>query len=331
MHLRRVFPHNRASNIDSSSAAAAIIRAAAIMVAVGVDHFLGEPPARFHPVVWIGRALSAVGAPWPRLRPLQAFAAGAACWLAGAGLSGAVAWFAVSSIRLLIGTSSPLAMLAAPLLIGLLLKPLLAWRMLRDEVLAVNRALDSGLQAGRTQLRGLVSRDTSALSEREVRESTLESLAENLNDSLVAPLFWFAVGGLPAAALYRFANTADAMWGYRGAWEWAGKWAAHADDALSYLPARLTALLIALSARHWPSRLGQVARVTPSPNGGWPMGMLAIALNVQLSKSGVYVLNPAGAPAQAHHLLEALRLCERCAWIGAALAAAMSFLICLWL
>jgi adenosylcobinamide-phosphate synthase len=312
-------------------AVAGIIRAAAIMVAVGVDHFFGEPPPRLHPVVWIGRALSAAGAPWPRLRPLCAFAAGAAFWLAGAALSGAVAWLAVSSIRLLIGTASPLAMVAAATLIGLMLKPLLAWRMLHDEVLAVDRAVESGLEAGRTRLRRLVSRDTSALTEREVRESALESLAENLNDSLVAPLVWFAVGGLPAAALYRFANTADAMWGYRGAWEWAGKWAARADDAMSYVPARLTALLMALSARHWPSRLGQVARVTPSPNGGWPMGMLAIALNVRLSKPGVYVLNPAGSAAEAHHLRDALRLCGRCAWISAALAAAMSFSVCRWL
>jgi adenosylcobinamide-phosphate synthase len=85
----------------------------------------------------------------------------------------------------------------------------------------------------------------------QVRESAIESLAENLNDSVVAPLFWFALLGLPGAALYRFANTADAMWGYPGMrggryWQWAGKWAARADDVLSWLPARITALLLAV-------------------------------------------------------------------------------------
>jgi adenosylcobinamide-phosphate synthase len=146
----------------------------------------------------------------------------------------------------------------------------------------------------------------------------------------VAPLFWFTVGGLPAAALYRFANTADAMWGYRGDWEWAGKWAARADDLLSYLPARLTAALIAMSALHLPSDLRKVARVTPSPNGGWPMGMLALALNVRLSKPGVYVLNPAGSPAEAPHLSEGLRVCKRTAWLTIALSAATSFMVRPW-
>jgi adenosylcobinamide-phosphate synthase len=78
---------------------------------------------------------------------------------------------------------------------------------------------------------GWVSREVDHLSADEVRQSAIESLAENLNDSVVAPLFWFALAGLPGAALYRFANTADAMWGYPGMrggryWQWAGKWAA---------------------------------------------------------------------------------------------------------
>ena len=88
--------------------------------------------------------------------------------------------------------------------------------MLRDEVAAVEAALAESLDAGRARLARLVSRDVAALERREVRESAIESLAENLNDSVVAPLFWFVLLGLPGAALYRFANTADAMWGYRG-------------------------------------------------------------------------------------------------------------------
>src|SRR5690606_3824928 len=127
------------------------------------------------------------------------------------------------------------------LALGLLLKPMFSWRMLRDEVHAVEQALGESLAAGRARLAWLVSRDVSALDASQVRESAIESLAENLNDSVVAPLFWFAVAGLPGAALYRFANTADAMWGYRGErhgrdWTWAGKWAARADDLLSWLP-----------------------------------------------------------------------------------------------
>src|SRR5690606_19461691 len=138
------------------------------------------------------------------------------------------------------------------------------------------------------------------------RESVIESLAENLNDSVVAPLFWFVLFGLPGVALYRFANTADAMWGYpgwRGSgararwWLWAGKWAARADDAMSWVPARLTAaMLLGVQAAAGrvvsPGSVRRAARLTPSPNGGWPMGAMALALGVRLGKPGAYVLNP---------------------------------------
>ncbi|MEO5658951.1 MAG: cobalamin biosynthesis protein, partial [Polaromonas sp.] len=104
---------------------------------------------------------------------------------------------------------------------------------------------------------------------------------------------------------YRFANTADAMWGYRGMyrgqhWEWAGKWAAWADDALSWLPARLTALLLALVAGGLPFKMLRAqARKTPSPNSGWPMAAMALAVGISLGKPGVYTLNATGRAAQA--------------------------------
>ena len=192
----------------------------------------------------------------------------------------------------------------AALLLGLALKPMLAWAMLRSEVQAVEVALGQSLDAGRQRLAMLVSRDTTNLSETEVRESAIESLAENLNDSVVAPIFWFVLFGLPGAAVYRFANTADAMWGYRGLrlgvnWEWAGKWAARADDVLSCLPARITALLLKLLGQGVEYRtLGVEARKTPSPNSGWPMAAMALALGVRLQKPGVYVLNPSGRPTE---------------------------------
>lgn len=192
--------------------------------------------------------------------------------------------------------------LAAALLLGLALKPMLAWAMLRTEVQAVETALGQSLDAGRLRLAMLVSRDTTNLSETEVRESAIESLAENLNDSVVAPIFWFVLFGLPGAAIYRFANTADAMWGYRGLrngvnWEWAGKWAARADDVLSWLPARITALLLKLVSHGIDFKtLSLEARKTPSPNSGWPMAAMALALGVRLQKPGVYVLNPSGRP-----------------------------------
>ncbi|HUA23218.1 MAG TPA: adenosylcobinamide-phosphate synthase CbiB [Steroidobacteraceae bacterium] len=300
----------------------ASLRAGAVVVAFALDRLFGEPPARVHPVVWMGKALGAIGAPWPRLTSRGQFLCGAAAWIAGCCAVAAVAALAVTMLRRL-PQLPPWVLLMRILLLGILLKPLLAWRMLRDETAGVERSLATGLEAGRQRLSRLVSRDTRRLSVAEIRESALESLAENLNDSLVAPLFWFTLGGLPAAALYRFANTADAMWGYRERWEWAGKWAARADDVLSYVPARLTALLLALAGRRSPSGLGAIARVTPSPNGGWPMGMLALALGVRLRKPGVYALNADGPEPRAEDTGRAIGICSGAAWLAVAISAAV--------
>lgn len=287
-------------------------------VALAVDQRLGEPAVRYHPVVWMGRYLECSGS-WvqlrsnqdPQQRDLQAFWLAAAGWLAGAALVGLLAWALQMAVLQLPWW------LAVPAL-GFLLKPLLAWAMLQSEVRAVEAALGQSLEAGRSRLAFLVSRDVASLNATQVRESAIETLAENLNDSVVAPLFWFALLGLPGAALYRFANTADAMWGYPGLykgrnWAWAGKWAARVDDALSWMPARITALLLLLAGwlkglRHLrlAGQLPLEAARTPSPNSGWPMAAMALVLGVGLRKHGVYVLNADGSEAQSAHLEQAV-------------------------
>jgi len=282
--------------------------ALALLVALAVDRWWGEPRLRLHPVVWMGNYLGAVGA-WvqrhalqqPEVRDFKAFWLAALVWIAGAAMVSGAAW--ALQVALL-----TLPWWAAGLGLGLALKPLLAWAMLQSEVLAVEAALAESLDAGRERLRWLVSREVAQLTDTQVRESAIETLAENLNDSVVAPIFWFVLLGLPGAALYRFANTADAMWGYPGVykgqnWAWAGKWAARVDDVLSWLPARITALLLllvagvhgAVVARQLPAQ----ARQTPSPNSGWPMAAMALNLDVALRKPGVYVLNPQGRAAVA--------------------------------
>ncbi|MBT9477069.1 adenosylcobinamide-phosphate synthase CbiB [Polaromonas sp.] len=296
----------------------ALIFAAAILLAFAIDHYLGEPAARWHPVVWMGNYLGWAGRHLQRFTrqalnhasDYKAFSLGALAWSAGAAIVCVASWALQKGLLALPDALGPIpgGVLAA-LLLGLALKPLLAWAMLRSEVLAVENALSpaqgGSLAAGRERLSWLVSRDVTHLTETQVRESAIETLAENLNDSVVAPIFWFVLLGLPGAALYRFANTADAMWGYRGTyrgqhWEWAGKWAAWADDALSWLPARLTALLLALVTGGVSFRaLRLEARKTPSPNSGWPMAAMALALGISLGKPGVYTLNAAGRAPQA--------------------------------
>ena len=295
--------------------------AAALLVAVAIDALFGEPPARWHPVVWMGRALAATGAPWPAASRTGAFLRGAGAWGLGAFVSIGVAVAAVRAIGLVTQPAPPpWRWLLQAVLCGALLKPLFALRMLQDEVLAVERATAVSLAAGRQRLSGIVGRETALLTLSEVRESALESLAENLNDSFVAPLFWFVLGGLPGAALYRFANTADAMWGRRDRWEWAGKWSARTDDVLSYVPARITALLLCMAARCWPRHLWREAARTESPNGGWPMAMMAIALDVRLGRPGFYVLHPEGRIVQAADFHRGVRIAACAAWFAVACA-----------
>jgi adenosylcobinamide-phosphate synthase len=292
----------------------------AIAVALLVDR-LGEPPTWAHPVVGMGRYLGLF-----RLTKLPAaagFIAGALAWLVGAVLVGFIAlWLEGWVLLALQPWASPLRLAGAALLIGLLLKPLLAWRMLADEAMAVEAALGESLEAGRARLSRLVSRDTSALTATEVREAAIETLAENLNDSVIAPLFWFAIAGLPGAAIYRFANTADAMWGYRDEREWCGKWAARADDLLSWLPARLTALM--LLPPSLPALLRE-ARRTPSPNSGWPMAAMALRLGLRLGKPGVYTLHADGRSATPDDLRAARAVAWHAVVAGAALIATLAW------
>ncbi|HEX4241530.1 MAG TPA: adenosylcobinamide-phosphate synthase CbiB [Steroidobacteraceae bacterium] len=316
------------SLLEAAGVAPAALGPVAVIVAFAVDRLAGEPRDRWHPVAWIGRALSAAGAPWPRASPHRAFLLGTLCWLGGAAVSLIVAGGlarGIVAIESALRSAGRLdsAVILPGVLLGLVLKPTLSLRMLRDEVLAVERATAAGIEPARAQLRRLVSRDTSALSESVIRESAIESLAENLNDAFVAPLFWFALGGLPAAALYRFANTADAMWGYRGRFEWAGKWAARADDVLSYVPARITALLIAAAAPASTRGLGREAAITPSPNSGWPMAMMALALGVHLSKPGVYALNATARAPETRDLERGITVAARAAWLAVGLCVAV--------
>lgn len=340
--------------------------AVAPLLAFGLDVVFGEPPVRLHPVVWMGQYLQWAG---ERIAPSvvvdappsrgarhtnasriaggerislpetsrattvqdarRQFRLGALAWLLGAAVTTSLAW----GVQGVLGQLP--VWLAAPLL-ALCLKPLFAWRMLRDLVAQVEAALGQGLQSGREQLAHLVSRDVQRLDEAGVRESAIETLAENLSDSVVAPLLWFALLGLPGAALYRFVNTADATWGYPGVhggrhWQWAGKCAARADDVLNWLPARLTAGLLMLGAGRtlWQALPAQAA-LTPSPNGGWPMGAMALRLGVGLGKPGVYRLNAQAPAPQTSHTWQALSHARRVAWLAMALCASSIVLMGLW-
>ena len=158
----------------------------------------------------------------------------------------------------------------------------LAGKNLIDEVRMVFEAADISLEAGRKQVARIVGRDTSALTDQEVRTAALETLAENLSDGVIAPLFWYFLLDVPGMLAYKMVNTLDSMIGYRNArYKDFGCWAARMDDVVNYLPARLTALLMVLVSGRW-SLLKFVAhygRMHASPNSGYPEAALAGILN----------------------------------------------------
>tara|TARA_A100001037_G_scaffold294298_1_gene311901 strand:+ start:743 stop:1324 length:582 start_codon:yes stop_codon:yes gene_type:complete len=157
------------------------------------------------------------------------------------------------------------------------------------------------VEQSRKDLKALVSRDPSQLTEQQVLAATIESVSENTSDSVIAPLLMFAIFGVAGALAYRSINTLDSMIGYRGEFELLGKASARLDDVVNWIPARISAILIVLSSSFLPSQkfLSSLSimlkhhKNTESPNAGWPMAAMAGALEIELTKQGHYSLGNA--------------------------------------
>lgn len=259
-----------------------------VALSLAVDRALGDPKSGYHPVAVLGRFISWWGQPAHYPAWLQR-SAGIVLWLVTIGLF-SFPFFFIERV------ASPLLLLLAG---PFLLKVCVGWRSLEDHVRAVIDGLDEGLSKGRERVSMMVSRDTSLLDREHVLSAAYESMAENLVDSIIAPLFFFGVGelvgaGLACAAAYRAANTMDAMLGYRDDRVRLGWCAATADDILNYVPARITGALLVLS--FWFSgRLRKALLVfhedagkRPGYNGGIPMSLIAGGCGVCFEKTGVY-------------------------------------------
>ncbi|MGB0770974.1 MAG: adenosylcobinamide-phosphate synthase CbiB [Paracoccaceae bacterium] len=163
---------------------------------------------------------------------------------------------------------------------------LLAQKSLIDHVKAVATGLRKSIEEGRIAVSMIVSRDTKDMNEAQVARSAIESAAENFSDGVIAPAFWFLVGGLPAMLVYKFVNTADSMIGYKTEQYLEFGWAsARFDDLLNWIPARLSMLLIVVFAKR-PVNFRAIvseAKRHKSPNAGWPEAAMARAINVALA------------------------------------------------
>ncbi len=167
----------------------------------------------------------------------------------------------------------------------------LAGKTLIKEVRMVFQAVDESVDKGRRQLSRIVGRDTANLDAQEIRTAALETLAENLSDGVVAPLFWYMLLGVPGMAAYKMINTLDSMIGYKTErYKDFGCWAAHIDDVANWIPARLTALLMVLSAGR-PGLLrfvNKYGRQHASPNSGYPESALAGILDCRFGGTHTY-------------------------------------------
>ena len=233
------------------------------------DLLLGDPAWLPHPVVGFGKMIS-----WGEHRlnqGLHRMLKGALLAIGLILLVFFVAWY----LRYLLQSLHDVAVIIFD---AVIIFYCLAGTTLIREVRAVFHALDRSLEEGRQQVARIVGRDTTELSAQEVRTAALETLAENLSDGVIAPLFWFALLGTPGMLAYKMVNTLDSMIGYKTErYKDFGCWAAHIDDVANYLPARLTALLMILASGKLRllTFVLKNGRKHASPNSGYPEAALA--------------------------------------------------------
>jgi len=282
-----------------------------LLLALLLDASFGDPPNRFHPVAWMGAMISLArrltsigfirhngnGNRFSELVYGGCIALGGSLFIAAIG-------------EVLERGLKRLPALLSILGEAVLLKSTVSLRGLSNAADEVHSAMEAQdiPTARRILSLHLVSRDTSSLDESQVSAATIESVAENLSDGILAPLSYYLLGGLPLALAYRFINTADSMLGYHTPeLEWVGKVSARLDDLLNYFPSRITSACIILSAPFIPvvdgsrrtlrqalSTVQRDARNTQSPNAGYPMSAMAGVLGVELEKVGHYRLGCGG-------------------------------------
>jgi adenosylcobinamide-phosphate synthase len=298
-----------------------------VALALIFDLTLGDPPNRYHPVAWMGSGIAWARRRAPRQGRVGPLFYGAAIVCGGASVVAMGGWVVTYLTHFL---PAPCSWLVH----AWVLKSTLALKGLTQAGKQIHAALsnDNVTEARRLLSWHLVSRDTSQLSAAQVAAATVESLAENTSDGVIAPLFYYCLGGLPAALAYRFMNTADAMLGYRDAErEWLGKIPARLDDLANLIPARLTALCLMLAAGVLRENAWQCGRVwwrdaglTASPNAGHPMSAMAGALHIVLEKVGHYCLGAELPLPGDYHIPRAIRLVYGTVAVGITMLLALS-------
>ena len=247
-----------------------------------LDLVFGDPQRLPHPVVWFGKMISAAEHALNKGR--HRLMKGAVTAIALILLVYGAGWV----IRHLLHGVGIYAVMVFDVIV---IFYCLAGTTLIREVREVFLALDRSLEEGRTQVARIVGRDTTQLSAQEVRQAALETLAENLSDGVIAPLFFLALLGTPGMLAYKMVNTLDSMIGYRTQrYKDFGCWAAHIDDIANYIPARLTALLMVMVSGRWSlvRFVWRYGNHHASPNSGYPEAALAGILDCRFGGPHYY-------------------------------------------
>lgn len=248
-----------------------MINPIALLIGWLMDLVFGDPERLPHPIVWFGKMI-AFGE--KRLnsgshRQLKGAVLALVLIILVFGISWLIRWW-------LIGLNIWLVWIFDAIMVFYCLAGTTLIKEVRDVFLALDRSLDEG----RAQVARIVGRDTSELSAQEVRKAALETLAENLSDGVIAPLFWLAVLGTPGMLAYKMVNTLDSMIGYHTErYLQFGCWAAHIDDVANFIPARLTAAVMVVGSTHHLRFVLRNGKNHASPNSGYPEAALASILN----------------------------------------------------
>jgi len=262
------------------------------LFALSLDTVIGDPRSKFHPVVLIGNLISLLERILLRAdhSPVRKYMGGAVLVIAVLGLVYSVAWL-LTALMFYAGPFFGIA--GSALLLSFTITP----RSLAEAGREIKGFLDNGnLELARYKVGWIVGRDTDKLTVPEITRATVETVAENIVDGIIAPLFYFALGGVPLAFLYRAVNTMDSMIGYRNSkYKEFGMIAARTDDVFNYMPARITGVLLIIAAyilRYDATRavatIFRDAAKHPSPNSGIPESAVAGALRVQLGGLNYY-------------------------------------------
>ena len=305
--------------------------------AFALDALIGDPPSLPHPIRWMGRAIERSEPFWRRTVTNERtagllFAASLilGCWLVALLVIG-LAWKAHALFGFVVET--------------VLLFYCLSAKSLRQAALEIDRLLAAGeVDRARARVRMIVGRDVDRYGADDIARATVETVAENVVDGVLSPLFFAALGGAPLALAYKMVNTLDSMVGYKNPrYLLFGRAAARIDDAANFLPARLAVPLIALAARRVEGASSRQALDTArregknhaSPNAGYPEAAFAGALGVRLNGPNVYhgvlvdkpYLGAAFGPVTRAHIARACRLMSLTALAGALAAWLLSLLL----